>query len=101
MKALLLVALVGCLRTAPVSRVQVTEMPPVKVEIINEKPDCYFPDAAEEIDEPVWPEVSEDFYRRQYVHRAHYSLAIQHIKDQDMRISALVECVRALTTPKD
>ena len=84
----------------PVQRISVVDWP-AKIEITNEKPECYFPDPPEELEEPAWPEMGEDYYRRQYVHRGHYALAIQHIKDQDQRIGALIECVRALTTPKD
>jgi hypothetical protein len=99
MKIVLLLLLAACGAPA-VQRISVIDWP-AKIEITNQKPDCYIPDASGELEEPAWPTVDEDFYRRQYVHRMDYALAIQHIRDQDQRIQALIECVRALASVED
>lgn len=49
-------------------------------------------------EEPAWPSSDEDYYRRVYVHRKDYGDLLQAVRDQNMVIESLVNCIKQLTS---
>ena len=92
--SLLLAACTGSVTPKPVSPV---EEKPLRVEIVNDKPNCYLPEQPEAPEAPAWPSAEEDYYRRIYVHRRDYDLLFQHIMDMRHRQELIMNCVKELS----
>jgi hypothetical protein len=95
MKPLIALVLAAACATRPAppalaARVEVTNWPE------REPPDCSIPELGPAPEEPAWPSAAEDYYRRQYVHRRDYALAIQYARDLGAAVAAMRECLEAL-----
>lgn len=90
----LLTACTGSVTPKPVSPV---EEKPLRVEIVNHRPNCFLPEQPTPPDVPEWPTGQEDYYRRIYVHRRDYDLLYQHVMDLRHRQELIMNCVKELS----
>ncbi len=92
-----LLLLVGCASKPQVVQANLSSKEPIQVEIINNKPQCYLPEQPDPPQAPEWPDGSEDYERRIYVHRRDYDLLFQHVLDSYHYQTLLIECAKQLS----